>query len=390
MSRPGGGRILSNHQTVVKLVRHLLLLLLLLSIAIIDKRVWMVCGEKMTKFVVEDGSFGEDEKIPSKVLRNVETGEFVEILHSLGGKTERVRLWENRTGVLRDVLLTHRNATEARANRGWIGAQLVPFANRIRNGSYVLNGRHYFLERNEDRGVYGKNALHGYLYRHPMAVVEETGDDEEAALSLSYDFDGTDPGYPFLLGVNVRYVLSAAGLNITTTARNKMMNGQPVPFYNGWHSYFAVTDVSRASVELDRCGGWNHIKVTNDSNVYSDLIPTGFTEMWTDFNGKTAVGGSSERPTYYDDEFKSTASVAECPTLETRVRDAVSGSVSVLWQDAMYRFVQVYTGTVLALGENAIAIEAMSSEADAWNNGQGLRLLQSGEVFTGSFGVRVE
>ena len=76
--------------------------------------------------------------------------------------------------------------------------------------------------------------------------------------------------------------------------------------------------------------------------------------------------------------------------LETRVRDAVSGAISVLWQDEMYRFVQVYTGTKHALGRDAVAIEAMSSEADAWNNGQGLKVLQSGETFVGSFGVRVE
>ena len=124
--------------------------------------------------------------------------------------------------------------------------------------------------------------------------------------------------------------------------------------------------------------------------MYSDLIPTGFTEPWTKFDGTKILGGTSEKPTYYDDEFKATASTKQCPIIETRIIDTTSGSVSVLWQDEMYRFVQVYTGTKSALGENAIAVEAMSSEADSWNNGQGLRLLQCGETYTGSFGVYLE
>ena len=32
----------------------------------------------------------------------------------------------------------------------------------------------------------------------------------------------------------------------------------------------------------------------------------------------------------------------------------------------------------------------MSSEADAWNNMQGINVLQAGETFTGQFGVHVE
>ena len=62
----------------------------------------------------------------------------------------------------------------------------------------------------------------------------------------------------------------------------------------------------------------------------------------------------------------------------------------MLQQDARFRFVQVFSGTKQALGEHAVAVEAMSSEADAWNNMQGINVLQAGETFTGSFGVYVE
>ena len=183
----------------------------------------------MARFVVEDDSFGSaDEIVRLKVLRNTRSGEKVEIVPALGGKTEALLLRTPR-GDLREVLLDHhRNATAVHANVGWKGAMLVPYANRVANGTYTLDGVTYCLERNEvtpfqtwdpadpegadptarylqDRGAFGKNALHGYLYRKPMAVLGASGGEDHATLSLGYDFDGTDAGYPFLLRVNVTY-----------------------------------------------------------------------------------------------------------------------------------------------------------------------------------------
>ena len=84
--------------------------------------------------------------------------------------------------------------------------------------------------------------------------------------------------------------------------------------------------------------------VCADSPVNSSLIPTGLTTPWTAFNGSAPLGGTTASPRYYDDEFKATASVEQCPQLETRVHDLVSGDTAVLQQDARFRFVQVYSG----------------------------------------------
>ena len=215
---------------------------------------------KESIFVVEDDMlFGE---IPCKIMRNRDTNESLTFLPSLGGKTQGLRLVDPSTGRLRDVLLTHRNASEVRSNTGWVGAQLIPYANRIRNGTYVLNGKKYYLERNEDRGRFGKIALHGYLYDKQMTISNIYTDDFQASVTMTYDFDGSDEGYPFLLSVELTLTLTSSGLNITTTARNQMTNGQPIPFYNGWHSYFKVSDISKASIEFDPCTAWNHINVT--------------------------------------------------------------------------------------------------------------------------------
>ncbi|KAL1496846.1 hypothetical protein AB1Y20_014432 [Prymnesium parvum] len=354
---------------------------------------------RLPAFEVVDDSFTTGaHTVRLKVLRNRRTAERLEVAPALGGKTEALLLrTATRHGCrLRPTLLDHhRNATAARANAAWKGAMLVPFANRVKNGSYALAGERHFLERNEDRGPYGKNALHGYLYKHEMTVLHEAANDTSASLTLGYNFDGTDAGYPFLLSVNITYTLherragacAASAFTATTTATNTMA-AAPLPFSTGWHSYFAVSDASRAVVALDGCTPWNHILLTNHSNRYGDLIPTGRTAPSAAFDGRAPLGGTPQRPTYYDDEFKATAPPRACGRLSTRITDG--NETAVLWQDDNFRFVQVYSGAKETFGEDAIAVEAMSSEADAWNNEEGVRILQAGETFSGSFGVYLD
>ena len=114
-------------------------------------------------FEIIDVSFSSGaETVQLKSLRNSATGEYVEVVPALGGKTEALVLKTPR-GDLKHVLLDHgRNATAVHANVGWKGAMLSPFANRVMNGTYTLNGRTHHLERNEDRTKYGygKLALH--------------------------------------------------------------------------------------------------------------------------------------------------------------------------------------------------------------------------------------
>jgi galactose mutarotase-like enzyme len=89
------------------------------------------------------------------------------------------------------ITSARQDATAIRANVGWKGTMLVPYANRIKNGTYTLNGETHFLERNEDRGIYGKIALHGYLYRKAMNVCLAhicSGTESSIYLSLVHPF----------------------------------------------------------------------------------------------------------------------------------------------------------------------------------------------------------
>ena len=102
-------------------------------------------------FSINDTSVGSGpDALPSKTLFNLATGESFQIVHSWGGKTESLRLISPATGKLRDVLQTHEgNATALRLGPHYAGALLLPFANRIRNGTYSFYGKTHHLPRNE-------------------------------------------------------------------------------------------------------------------------------------------------------------------------------------------------------------------------------------------------
>lgn len=344
-------------------------------------------------FTIEDDSFGEGaQAVHLKVLKNTDTGEYVEVALNRGGRTEVLKLRSPASGNLKSVLLDGKRNVNT-PNNGWRGEMLIPYANRIKNATYELNGKTYYMERNEDRTPYGQVGLHGYLYRKEMQVVSSHADKDSAVLELSFDFDGSDAGYPFPLTTKLTYKLDARGFAVTTTAKNRGA-ADPLPFYNSWHSYFQVSDVSKAVLTLDRCSEWNHI-LANDGGNHGesgagDMIPTGATEPFHGFNGSAPIGGTFDAPVYWDDEFKSISSAQRCPHLETRVSDPTTGETSILWSDWQFKFVQVFTGAKKGAGEQAIAVEAMSSECDAWNNKQGVRILQAGEEWEGTFGVRLE
>lgn len=96
-----------------------------------------------------------------KRLKNLKTEESA-LIHLYGGKLEALQLL-NTEKKLVDLLLGHNsNATAVIANSYWRGAILIPFANRIANGTYIWNGKTLYLKKNDVFGL--KNALHGLLY----------------------------------------------------------------------------------------------------------------------------------------------------------------------------------------------------------------------------------
>jgi hypothetical protein len=69
-----------------------------------------------------------------------------------------------------------------------------------------------------------------------MEVVKTSASDTAASVTLQYSFDGSDPGYPFALNVQITYTLDVHGFSFAVTATNLNKEGWPLPFYNGGQS----------------------------------------------------------------------------------------------------------------------------------------------------------
>lgn len=251
-------------------------------------------------------------------------------------------------------------------------------------GRYTFYNDTHQLPLNEDTPTM-RNALHGLLAGVAMQVDALTVTDTNAQVVLTHRFDGSDPGYPFVLSLSVTYTLSSNGFWIGISIHN-MMPHTPLPVYVGWHPYFKCTAYS-AVVKLDQCVEWNHVELNANMN------PTGITDKFYGLDGHEPIGGNLTNPTFYDDEYKPCEEPScDCEegTLSTKICDIASGHNIVLWQDRSFRFVHVFTGYSSPDQETAIAIEPMSGMADAYNNHDHLTVLSGGETWNGRFGVYVE
>lgn len=346
--------------------------------------------------------FGPDA-LRTKTLRNVASGESFQVTWESGGKTESLRLRSAVTGKVRDVLQTHdNNATAVRVNEHYAGNVLLPFANRIAGGSYNFFGSSHQLPQNECQDGLRCDALHGFLFNRSMRVLRNETGGNFAALTLGYEFDGTStPGWPFKASVELTYRLEApstAGPGVATirTRVTNVETSTSLPFFNGWHPYFRVADVSAARLRFDPCGSpvgataWRHVTMGKGAPRKGDLIPTGRTSAW---NASHTIGGTAQRPTYMDDEFVSTAAwddKRQCPSPMTEqwiIDQGGEGDTIALFADRQHRVLQIFTGAKEGWGWDAIALEPMSGLADAYNNGNGLHVLAAGETFDGTFGV---
>ena len=148
---------------------------------------------------------------------------------------------------------------------------------------------------------------------------------------------------------------------------------------------FCVGDTASAVVQLDPRSSWNvcdHLGTIPGTHAdgYEDVVPTGTSTPFDRFNGQP-LGDN-----FWDDGFKSVSPAAKVGTLETKIIDTASGDAAVMWQDAQHRFIQIYTGRAAA---GLVAVEPMSGSTDCFNNSDGLIVLQAGEEWCGSFGVKM-
>jgi len=239
---------------------------------------------------------------------------------------------------------------------GFKSARLSPFVCRITAGRYTFAGQEHAI----NKFFLGTEAIHGLLYDAPFTITAKGADEQHAFVTLGYDYNKLDEGYPFSFHSVITYTLEKDGkleisTEITNTGRTEM------PLTDGWHPYFSLGD---------NVNDWVFEMNTHEMLEFSDkLVPTGNIIEHTAFSNPAQIGD-----TFLDNCFVLQNNGAPACTLS----NPANGLRLTILAEKNYPYLQVYTPP----HRKSIAIENLSGAPDAFNNGIGLIIVKPLEKFT--------
>ena len=248
------------------------------------------------------------------------------------------------------------------------GQLLVPWPNRIEDGSYEFDGAPHQLPLNEpDR----RNAIHGLVRWSAWTAAEvETG--RVVLEHVLY----AQPGYPFTLALRIEYTLSAGGLAVRTTATN--VGAKSCPYGAGAHPYLTVGTETVDTVTL--------------------RVPAR-TVLRSDDRG-LPIGADSVDGTAYDFRVPrpvGTTELDHCLTdlersgdgrARVELRHPDGGEPLTLWVDDAYSHLMLFTGDPLPdVARRSIAVEPMTCPPNAFRTGEGLIRLEPAASATSVWGI---
>jgi aldose 1-epimerase len=258
----------------------------------------------------------------------------------------------------REVLDGYRKDQLCPSGRGQL---LVPWPNRIEDGSYEFGGRSYQLALDEPAR---RNAIHGLVRWAEWTVAEQVP--ERAVLEHTLY---PRPGYPFMLALRVEYALSDRGLSARLEARNA--GADPCPYGAGQHPYLAVPGDRVDGVEL---------RVPAARVLRSDErgLPV----------GEQPVAGELD---FREPKQIGTTVLDHCFTALERDPDGrarVRLGETTLWLDESWPYVMVFTGDPLPdVARRSAAVEPMTCAPNAFRSGDGLIVLEPGDTHVATWGI---
>ena len=294
------------------------------------------------------------------LMTNLESGAEVSILVTQGGAIHALLLSHQNNLV--STIAGNENQMDFIQNVSYRGSKLSPFPNRIENGTYSFENQKYQLPCNN-----GAHSLHGLLCNSVFEIVKELVTDTFAEIKLTYSYDGTDSGYPFLYTIDITYNLSNTGLRIQTEIKNSGTTEMPIG--DGWHPYIRVTNkVDDLLLQIP-----SHKKMILNATG----IPTGEYALKQFFTAPTKIGAD-----LFDDCFELYGSN---DGFQTKLIDVVNNRTLIVWQDQHYKYLQVY----IPPDRKSIAIEPMTCAPNAFNSGLGLLVLKPNDFITFTFGILI-
>lgn len=300
---------------------------------------------------VHDSTVSSEKKV---VLLNPKTGEKAVILPEIGAVLVELELiCENHL-----VELIHLPGEKPIGeNDLYPSALLAPWVNRVRNGNYSFEGRNYQLPINESNLG---NAIHGFLARRKFEISEEKCNEDSAEVSFIHNYTGDFPGYPFPFIFTLTYKLSSEGL-LTVNFNCKNTGEKNMPFACGWHPYFKIAEAEIRHLEITFNPTLKYISdaqmIPMSDEIVSFQMPVRFSE------------------TTLDNVFKLESQTNHL----TKLTDSETKISLFLKQNSVdFPFLVVFAPT----SENCVAIEPMTGNTDAFNTGDGLKILIPDENFT--------
>ncbi len=280
---------------------------------------------------------------------NAQTGNSFELVPQHGACLLQVTM--NKTPLLDG----YQNESELLSNFYYKNTLLAPFPNRIKDGKYSFEGNTYEFPINDKER---HNALHGFVTNRVFKV-EDVNLGETCSVRLRYDYDGQLTYYPFSFSLIINYLQTQDDFTIEMICQNT--DKQNIPMGLGWHPYLrldsSINDLYLETPKLQ--------KVLVDEQ----MIPTGELAVYDDFVNKNKIGN-----TVWDTAFWIAESDHKTAQLNLYGKQNILYYNQVLGNQAN-NYLQLFTPN-----RQCIAIEPMTCNIDAFNNGNGLNILAPQEI----------
>jgi aldose 1-epimerase len=264
----------------------------------------------------------------------------------------------------RSILDGHQSPEELQAAKWGKSAVLFPFPNRLDRGQYQWQGSTYQFPINN---AATENAIHGFVRDESFEVAYVFLAKDHASILCRFDYDGSRPYYPFLFQLELEFLIHDDGhFSMEAAVRNEHDTAIPVGL--GWHPYFRLTAGADA----------HHMQLPVAERVVINerMIPTGERSRYAEFQRCKGLGGTQLDTCFHYPAGKGSYRLA---------LEAEGQRLEIKTNARQFPFFQVFTPP----HRESIALEPMSCNVDAFNNGQGLVALEPGREWKGKMEIAV-
>jgi aldose 1-epimerase len=250
------------------------------------------------------------------------------------------------------------------------GQPLIPWPNRVRDGSYTWDGRELQLPLTE---VERHNASHGLVRWATWSAVESSTDRVVMANRLH-----PQPGWLWTLDLRLEYRLVDTGLAVTVTAEN--LSDNACPWGAGFHPYLWAFggDVDDLQVRAPAATAY----VSDDRGLPIRTEPVAGSAL--DFRAGRRVGEARLDVAFTDLERDSDGRAV------VEITQAGGPGRAQLWLDGAWTHLMIFTGDTLgdtARRRKGLAVEPMTAAPDMLRSGDGRIVLEPGQRWEGSWGI---